>query len=83
MSTTSPITVALVEDEHAIRKGLSLLINGAPGYRCVGTFSSVEEALRSMGREVPDVLLLDINLPGMPGRRGYESSATSIPPCKS
>ncbi len=79
MPAADSITVALAEDEHAIRKGLSLLINGTPGYRCVGAFSSVEEALRSMGREVPDVLLLDINLPGMPGSEGVRALRERFP----
>ena len=70
MPTADSIAVALIEDDPAIRRGLGLIINGSPGYRCVGTFSSVEEALRSMGREIPDVLLLDINLPGIPGSEG-------------
>lgn len=70
MPTASSIAVALIEDDPAIRRGLGLLINGSPGYRCVGTFGSVEEAVRSVGREIPDVLLLDINLPGIPGSEG-------------
>jgi len=70
MPTGDQIAVALVEDDPAIRRGLGLLINGSPGYRCVGTFDSVEEALRSIDRDLPDVLLLDINLPGMPGSEG-------------
>ena len=70
MPVTATISVALVEDEQATRKGLSLLIEGTAGYRCVGSFPSVEEALRSMVSPVPDVLLLDINLPGMSGSEG-------------
>ena len=70
MPTSNPISVALIEDEHAIRKGLSVLINGTPGYRCVGAFGSVEEALGSLRGEAPNVLLLDINLPGMSGAEG-------------
>ena len=70
MPTGDQIAVALIEDDPAIRRGLGLLINGSPGYRCVGTFGSVEEALRSIGHDVPDVLLLDINLPGIPGSEG-------------
>ena len=70
MPAADSIAVALIEDDPAIRRGLGLLINGSPGYRCAGTFSSVEEALRCLGRDVPDVLLLDINLPGIPGSEG-------------
>jgi DNA-binding NarL/FixJ family response regulator len=64
------ICVAIVEDDRSTREGLGLLINGSPGYRCVGTYGSVEEALRRIGTQQPDVLLLDIHLPGLPGSEG-------------
>lgn len=70
MPAADSIAVALIDDEPAIRKGLGLLIDGTPGYRCVGTFRSVEEAMNSLGRKLPNVLLLDINLPGIPGSEG-------------
>src|SRR3989442_12942656 len=47
-----------------------MLISGTPGYKCVSTFRSVEEALRRADGEPPDVLLLDIHLPGMLGSDG-------------
>jgi DNA-binding NarL/FixJ family response regulator len=62
--------VIIVEDDRATREGLALLIAGTPGYQCVAKFRSVEEALGSAGHEVPNVLLLDIRLPGMPGSEG-------------
>jgi DNA-binding NarL/FixJ family response regulator len=65
------IRVMIVEDDRAVREGLSLIINGTPGYVCVGTFASVEEALRSRG-EQPHVMLLDINLPGVSGSEGVK-----------
>jgi DNA-binding NarL/FixJ family response regulator len=64
------IGVAIVEDDRSTREGLGLLINGSPGYRCVGTYGSVEEALRRIGGQQPDVLLLDIHLPGLSGSEG-------------
>jgi DNA-binding NarL/FixJ family response regulator len=70
MKTEEAIRVAIIEDDRPTREGLGMLINGTPGYRCVGTYRSVEEALRLIGREVPHVLLLDIHLPGMPGTEG-------------
>jgi DNA-binding NarL/FixJ family response regulator len=79
MHAAGSITVALIDDEHAIRKGLGLLIDGTPGYRCVGAFGSVEEALRSLGGETPDVLLLDINLPGIPGSEGARLLSEKYP----
>jgi DNA-binding NarL/FixJ family response regulator len=70
MSTDEPIRVVIVEDKPTMREGLATLINGTPGYQCVGAYRSVEEALRFLGPPPPDVLLLDIHLPGMPGSEG-------------
>jgi len=67
---TSEIRVAIVEDDRAVREGLGMIINATPGYRCVGTFFSVEDALRRMNGAGPDVMLLDIHLPGILGSEG-------------
>lgn len=61
------IRVALVEDDGAMRDGLRWLIATSEGFRCVGAFPSVETALDGLEAEPPDVLLLDIHLPGMLG----------------
>jgi DNA-binding NarL/FixJ family response regulator len=70
MPTDASIRVAIIEDKRPAREGIAMLIDGTPGYRCVGMFNSMEEAVRLVGREVPDVLLLDIHLPGMLGSEG-------------
>jgi len=70
MSSDQQILTAIVEDDRATREGLSLLINGTPGYRCIGSYASVEDALRPRSSAEPDVLLLDIHLPGMLGSEG-------------
>jgi len=67
---SGPIRVAFVEDDRATREALATLIDGTPGYRSVGKFRSVEEALGPTRGESPNVLLLDIHLPGMPGSEG-------------
>ena len=64
------IRVAIVEDQREIREGLKALISGTPGYGCAGAWGSMEEALEHIGRDMPDVLLADIGLPGMPGTEG-------------
>ena len=64
------IRAAIVEDERQIREGLTTLINRTNGYRCTGSFRSMEEALEGIKREVPDIALCDIGLPGMSGIEG-------------
>jgi DNA-binding NarL/FixJ family response regulator len=66
----SVIRVSIVEDDRGTREGLGMLINGTVGYQCVGTFRSVEDALRWSTSAPPDILLLDIHLPGMLGSDG-------------
>ena len=77
--SNEPIRVAIVEDDRATRDGLAMLINGTPGYVCVGAFPSVEEALRLIGQRLPEVLLLDIQLPGMPGSEGVRVFREKFP----
>src|SRR5436309_138170 len=67
MEQLRPIRVAIVEDDTALREGLRMLIAGTPGYRLTGAFESVEASLEPLSADGPDVLLLDINLPGMLG----------------
>ncbi|MGH9762040.1 MAG: response regulator [Blastocatellia bacterium] len=64
------IKVAIVEDLRDVREGLGVLINGSAGFRCVATFRTMEDALRSIANELPDIVLTDIGLPGMSGIQG-------------
>jgi DNA-binding NarL/FixJ family response regulator len=71
MMTEHSIRVAIVEDDRAVREGLAQLIDGTPGLECRERFDSVEDALAGMPPP-PDVLLLDIQLPGIPGSEGVK-----------
>lgn len=64
------IKVAIIEDQREIREGLQVLINGSNGYRCTGAFRTMEEALQKIAHETPDVILVDLGLPGMSGIEG-------------
>jgi DNA-binding NarL/FixJ family response regulator len=66
------IKVAIIEDRREIREGLSTLIQFTDGFSSVGQFYSMEEALMKMGDHLPDVVLIDIGLPGMSGIEGIE-----------
>lgn len=61
------IKVAIVEDSAGVRENWARLINAAPGFKCVGLFSSGEAALKALPALRPDVVLMDINLPGISG----------------
>lgn len=61
------IKVAIVEDNSGIRESLAVLINGAPGFCCCGSYPSAEVALKKLPQQWPDVVLMDINLPEMSG----------------
>src|SRR5882757_10671350 len=61
------IKVSIVEDSRGTRESLTELLGRAPGLRCVGAHANGEAALRGIPTENPDVVLMDINLPGMSG----------------
>ena len=70
MPTPSPIEVAIVEDRREIRESLVLLIGGTEGFKCIGSYRSMEEALDKLKHHQPHLLLSDIGLPGMSGIEG-------------
>ncbi len=59
--------VVLVEDDDKIRNSLIVLIEGSEGMRCVGAYDRAEDAVRDFRTKDADVVLMDINLPGMQG----------------
>jgi DNA-binding NarL/FixJ family response regulator len=59
--------VALVEDSAPMRRNLERMLRRAPGVRCVCACGTAEEALEQIPRSQPDVVLMDINLPGASG----------------
>ncbi len=68
--TSGVITIAIVEDDRPTRAALDLLIGGTPGFRSLATFGSVDEAVSGLANLQPDLLLLDIHLPGISGSQG-------------
>ena len=75
----SMIRVVLIEDQREVRVGLTALINGSPGFRCMASFRTMEEALKALGSEAPDVVLTDIGLPGMSGVEGIRILRERLP----
>ncbi len=64
------INVAIVEDKDYIREGLVMLIESTEDIRCTGAYGDCESMLVSLKTIVPDVLLMDIHLPGISGIEG-------------
>ncbi len=62
-----PISVAIVEDDRAVRASLAGILERAADCRCVGAYGSAEEALRELPPLRPDVVLMDINLLALSG----------------
>ena len=62
-----PISLSIVEDDEHARRILVGTINRAPGLRCVSEFGDGESALAALPQEAPNVVLMDIHLPGLSG----------------
>lgn len=62
-----PITVAIVEDNDQLRGTLARMLNKSEGFRCISQHPSAEAALEALPKEKPEVVLMDINLPGING----------------
>ena len=61
------IRVAIVEDHRSVRENLAVLLNAAPGFSCVASCASAEEAWQALPAAAPEVVLMDIHLPGRSG----------------
>ena len=61
------IQVSVVEDSESLRSGLATLLDDAPDLHCHSTCADAEEALERLPADAPDIVLMDIRLPGMSG----------------
>jgi DNA-binding NarL/FixJ family response regulator len=72
MSTHSKKRVLIVEDDSEIRNSFSLIVNSSPNFFTVNAYSSCEEAIKNLHHDKPDIVLMDIELPG--GMNGIQGS---------
>jgi DNA-binding NarL/FixJ family response regulator len=79
------IEVAIIEDQSRTREGLRALISSSEGFECIGAWGSMEDALAADWQDQPNVVLLDLGLPGMSGidgitilRRRYPRAALVV-----
>jgi len=73
------ISVSIVEDNDQLRATLARVLNRAEGFRCLSHYANAEEALKDLPRVHPDVVLMDINLPGMNGVQCVRQLKTLLP----
>ena len=79
---TKAISVSVVEDDPGVRANLINLIDGAPGFNCCAAYADGPSALIGIPVNRPDVVLMDINLPGMLGTecvRQLKATAPGVP----
>ena len=62
-----PIAVSIVEDNDKLRGTLARVLNRTEDFKCVSDYGSAEDAMKQLPQVRPDVVLMDINLPGMNG----------------
>jgi DNA-binding NarL/FixJ family response regulator len=79
-SSADPLVVWIVEDNDAYRDNISELIRQTPGFRLGRSLSSCETALAELEQySIPDLILMDIGLPGMNGIEGIKRIKTLSP----
>ncbi len=76
------IKISIVEDDQEIRESLAILIEGTDDFSCVSHYGSVELALEKIENDAPDVILMDINLPGLTGIEGVKLIKSKMPDCE-
>jgi len=73
------IQIVVIEDDEIIREGYSLLIGQSEGYRVVNSYASFDEAVKTISDDFPDVILLDIEMPGTNGIQAIPKLKRMLP----
>lgn len=76
------IKVVIVEDNPVFREGIAAFINATEGFSCANSFETYEMLLKDIKKINPDVLISDINLPGMSGIEGVKKAKELLPGLK-
>ncbi|GAB3935482.1 response regulator transcription factor [Mucilaginibacter myungsuensis] len=75
------IRIVIIEDDETIRYGYAYLVGAAEGYYVVNTYASYDEAANSLAADRPEVILLDIQLPGTSGIEALPKIKKVLPDC--
>jgi len=82
MPTAQKTRIFLADDHETVREGLKLLLNAQSDMEVVGEASDGAAALRSVGHLKPDIIVLDVSMPGMNGLKAAEALRQSSPDVK-
>lgn len=73
------IRIVVIEDDEIIREGYTLLIGQTEGYQVVNSYASYDDAVKTIADDSPDVILLDIELPGTNGIQAIPKLKRMLP----
>lgn len=73
--------IVIVEDNALIREGFSEVLNMTEKYQVINMYGSCEEALAQLKTDLPDIVLMDIELPGIDGIEGTIRIKKAFPEC--
>ncbi len=73
------IKVSIFEDNKHLRESLQILIGGTPGYNCLGSYPDCRDLLFQLKHNTPDVVLMDIEMPGMNGIDAVKKIKANLP----
>jgi len=76
------IKVAIFEDNTNMREGLYQLINGSQGFTCTGAFPNCDDLVKRIEKSNPDVIVMDIEMPGISGIEGVKLVKENFPEMK-
>lgn len=64
--------VVIIEDDQEIRESFNLIVNSSQRFTVVGAYGNCEDAIAALNRDKPEIVLMDIELPGMNGIKGTQ-----------
>jgi DNA-binding NarL/FixJ family response regulator len=71
--------IIIIEDNEVVKDGFSLILNSFNNYYVVNTYSNCEEAIKNLKKDSPDIVLMDLELPGMNGIQGTKEIKKILP----
>ncbi|WKN44455.1 response regulator transcription factor [Tunicatimonas pelagia] len=76
---TQETKITIIEDNDVVRDGFALLISSVSQHRVVNTYESCEGAIKNLAYDCPDIILMDLELPGMHGVEGIRRIKKLLP----